>query len=152
MHDQATNNPSIGEKSKGENQVTEPIKNHPQGDVNAFLVTEKMPAAFQKPKNAKRIDAKEVTLALGEATGHVHVVRGDFEMYVEDDPKIVTADDAMELARWFQIGSGGATIHHEKAGQPTTDHHPITLTPDSLFLVPGKQRGYRPEGAMFVGD
>lgn len=132
--------------------ITNQITNHPQGDVNAFVVTADSPSAMQKPKNARKLDAKEVTVALGEATGHAHIVRGDFEVYIDEPTGLVSADEAMELAKWFEIGSEGATIHHEKGGVPTGDHGTIDLPPDSLILIPGRQRAYRPEGAIYAGD
>lgn len=102
-----------------ENKV---IKGH-QGDVQ-YMSIDSLPA------DAKRIDKKPV--ALGEHSGHQHVVTGDYEMFEDEKSNI-----------FITVGNAGAVLQHihesnfksfdTKALIGKADHNACTKT-----LVPGK--------------
>lgn len=98
------------------------IKGH-QGDVQ-FLSIKGIPA------NANRIDKKPI--ALGEHSGHQHVITGDYEMFEDELSNI-----------YVTIGNAGAVLQHIHESQfkgydnaeliEKADHHPIVKS-----LEPGK--------------
>lgn len=71
--------------------MTKIIKGH-QGDVQ-FKSVIKIPSA------AKRIEKKPI--ALGEHSGHQHVLTGDYELFEDNEGNIFAA-----------IGGDGATLQH----------------------------------------
>jgi len=109
------------------------IKGH-QGDVQFVSLSE-------IPKSAKEISKKPV--ALGEHSGHQHVITGDYKMYQDQD--FIYAD----------IQKGGAVLQHIHESNFTSfdtkkiieeaDHKPITeiLTPNTKFIF-GIHRKYDP--------
>lgn len=122
------------------------IENHPQGDVNLYVVTDKSPAMFQLPENAVPVPLEKMIVAYGEVTGHTHEATGDCQLLMrpEDKDRIISPEDAADLQRWLLVGEGGATITHEE--------HDARTYPEGLYMAPGRQREYTPAGAMFVGD
>jgi hypothetical protein len=93
------------------------------------------------PENAKKIDRRP--LALGEVSGHAHVV--------EAKGKDKAAWDLFEHdGRLFvATGSDGATLRHvrlESGAQ--ADHEPITLMPDATYEVI-LQNEYNPWSEVF---
>lgn len=77
----------------------------------------------------------KVTLALGEVTGHAHVLTGDLEETVVRDP---------DLERRFLrvLGDGGVLTHEE--------HATIQIPPGDYEVV--RQREYEEEGLRWVAD
>jgi hypothetical protein len=91
------------------------------------------------PQNCKSIPKKP--LALGEKSGHQHVVCGDYEMFEDDKGQI-----------FVSVGNAGAVLNHihksafrdyaDTAPLPVADHKPITLNP-GVFLI-GIHKRYNP--------
>lgn len=100
---------------------------HIQGDV-ALHSTE-------LPKAAKNI--KNRPLALGEVSGHAHVIEGDAELFEIDGKTYVV------------VGSDGATLRHVKLkSKEKADHNDIILTPNTAYEVI-LQNEYNPESEAF---
>jgi hypothetical protein len=95
-----------------------------QGDVQ--VLEAKMPA------NAKKVDNKPI--ALGEKSGHMHVVTGDVELFEDESGNMFAS-----------IGEGGALLQHVHDsvfnGDYSTnkqfqiaDHKSVTLKPNTTFM------------------
>lgn len=109
------------------------IKGH-QGDVQFRSIK-------SLPKGAVKIEQKPV--ALGEHSGHQHIVTGDYEMY-EYEGKILTV-----------VGSDGATLQHvhesrfdgnyaSKKVIEKADHNPIPLKEGVYeFFIQGAYNPYK---------
>lgn len=104
-----------------------------QGDVQ--LITS------NKPSGLKSVAKKP--LALGEKSGHQHVITGDYELL---------ENEVGEL--FVSVGNAGAVLQHihesnftgnwnSTTEMPAADHKSITLEPDSFFKV-GIHRKYEP--------
>lgn len=107
---------------------------HIQGDVALKTST--------LPKGAAKIDKKP--LALGETSGHAHVVVAD--------GKQTDNWDLFELNGKIYVvtGNDGAFLRHVrlKTGEQA-DHKPITLEPNQCYEVI-LQNEYNPESAAFT--
>ena len=111
-----------------------------QGDVQAIAINE-------IPSNAKKI-AKQ-PIALGEHSGHQHVLVGDYELYELEDGRLMAA-----------IGEGGANLQHIHESNfkgyenqeilAKADHHPIvkSITPGSKWIF-GIHKKYNPFAKVF---
>lgn len=104
-----------------------------QGDVQ--LIT------TNKPSGLKSVSKRPV--ALGEQSGHQHVITGDYELL---------EDEKGEL--FVSVGNAGAILQHihesnftgnweSTKEMPIADHKSITLEPDTFFKV-GIHRKYEP--------
>ena len=51
------------------------------------------------PKNAKKMEHKPI--ALGEKSGHMHIVTGDVQLFIDDDGTM-----------YASVGENGATLQH----------------------------------------
>ena len=100
---------------------------HVQGDVALRSIT--------LPDGAVKIENRP--LALGEISGHAHIIEGDADLYELDGKTFVAA------------GSDGATLRHVKqyTGQKA-DHEDIILSPNTCYEVI-LQNEYNPESAEF---
>ena len=100
---------------------------HVQGDV--ALRTTSLPAGAVKIGNRP--------LALGEVSGHAHVMEGAADLYEFNGKTFVAA------------GGDGATLRHVKlnTGQKA-DHEDIVLSPNTCYEVI-LQNEYNPESAAF---
>lgn len=91
------------------------------------------------PEGAVRIENRP--LALGEVSGHAHVVEspaeGGFDLFEHNGTTFVAS------------GSDGATLRHVllKTGDQA-DHDPIVLAPNTVYEVL-LQNEYNPESAAF---
>lgn len=92
-----------------------------QGDLT-FVPLARLPAGV----HAAKAKAGHYTLALGEATGHLHALAElpGVEVFTSADGEdtATAADVYLRLAR-------PATIEHTKGGAATHDHDPLTLDP-----------------------
>jgi hypothetical protein len=104
-----------------------------QGDVQ-FKTIETIPT------NAKKI--KNLPLAYGEVSGHVHVLTGDIEMYEDNDRKfaLVKGDGARIQHVYEKILKRGCLTQTEEL--PIADHSSILLPPGSYEF--GVQKKYNP--------
>jgi hypothetical protein len=103
-----------------------------QGDVLLIPV----PAVPKRLASVLR-ERGRLVLALGEATGHAHVVESE-------SAELVSADDARELYLLVH-GPEPATLEHD-------EHDPIPLEPGVYQVV--RQREYEPtlQGSRLVFD
>lgn len=100
---------------------------HVQGDVAL--------KSAELPKGATKI--KNRPLALGEVSGHAHVIKGDAEIFEIDGKMFVVA------------GSDGATLRHIKLEtKKKADHNDIVLTSNTAYEVI-LQNEYNPEIEAF---
>lgn len=109
------------------------IKGH-QGDVQFVSVQD-------LPTTSKKIEKQPV--ALGEHSGHQHVITGDYDLYQEEN--FLYAD----------IKEGGAILQHIHESNfknfdtqeviSKADHHPITksLKPNTIYKI-GIHKKYNP--------
>lgn len=113
------------------------IKFH-QGDVQGKSI-------YSIPKAAVKISQKPI--ALGEHSGHCHILTGDVELF-EHDGKIFAA-----------VGEDGATLQHVHETNfkgdykttkvlPKADHHPIKLAPNQNYEF-GIHKKYNPFSKIF---
>ena len=82
-----------------------------------------------------------LVLALGEATGHAHIVADkDASLY-----DLITPDDSEELRQRFLLveAEQGATITHQ-------EHAPLVIPPGVWEVR--RQREYTPAAPVIVGD
>lgn len=96
------------------------------------------------PHGAKKITNRP--LALGEISGHAHVIQGNqqaenmecgFELFEHDGKTFVA------------VGGDGATLRHVRLKtMEQADHDPIDLSPNTIFEVI-LQNEYNPESAAF---
>jgi hypothetical protein len=100
---------------------------HVQGDVAV--------RSIPLPTGAVKIENRP--LALGEVSGHAHVVEGAADLYELDGKTFVAA------------GSDGARLRHIKlhTGEKA-DHEDIVLSPNTCYEVI-LQNEYNPESAAF---
>jgi hypothetical protein len=108
-----------------------------QGDVQVMEMT-------SLPEGVKAI--AKMPVALGEHSGHQHVITGDYEMYEKDG--------------WFfaAVGTDGATLQHVHESNfagydtdkimPKADHGAIELAPNKVFKV-GIHKRYNPVTKIF---
>lgn len=93
------------------------------------------------PKNAKKISNKPI--ALGEKSGHMHIVTGDVELFEDENGDVFAA-----------VGSDGATLQHihesvfngnysTKTIFPKADHKHIPLKPNTTYRM-GIHKRYNP--------
>lgn len=75
------------------------IGQHRHGDVALNPAT--------KPENGERGAEGRITLALGEVTGHSHVIQGDVYLWSTGEQRYVV------------VGQGGAQLAHEEHGVQT---------------------------------
>lgn len=98
-----------------------------QGDVAL------RPAAL--PEKAQKISKRP--LALGEVSGHAHVVDGDFDLFEVDGQTFVS------------VGNDGASLLHIKIeSKSKADHEPIILAPNTVYEVI-LQNEFNPEAGAF---
>ena len=106
------------------NQLTHQPLMYAQGDV--LIVPATIPAEAVQSEGGKRI-----VLALGEASGHAHVI---------DDPEVVefTLKDAATAVWQFLrvVGLGGADVKHVHGTALTGEHDTIHLPPGDYEKVP----------------
>lgn len=90
------------------------------------------------PAEAKQAPAGRITLALGEATGHAHVI---------DDETVTAytmADAANEVRTFLRVASeAGTTVKHVHGESPTGEH-------DNVHLPPGEWE--RLNQAVWTGE
>jgi hypothetical protein len=106
------------------------MKQYRQGDI-LLVQMDKLPdiAQDQWAKENKLVGPR-ITLALGEATGHAHVLEAE--------------DAVMYRGEYLEIGVGGGTIVHE-------EHKAVQLDPGTYRLI--HQREYEgPERERQVLD
>lgn len=99
-----------------------------QGDVLLIPVLE-------IPKGLNRHEGRLV-LAMGEATGHAHVI---------DDPAAVLWGDELD-ARFLEVTASVDLVHTSNP----LDHDTLTVPP-GVYQV-RRQREYTPEAVRLVGD
>lgn len=109
------------------------IKGH-QGDVQLKSIA-------KLPKEAKKIEHKPI--ALGEHSGHEHIVTGDVELY------------ELNGVTYAAVGSDGAMLQHVhesnfkgnysiKKELPKADHKPLVLEPGVYeFFIQGSFNPYK---------
>jgi hypothetical protein len=109
------------------------------GDVQAISST--------IPKNAKPMGHKPI--ALGEKSGHMHVVTGDVQLFIDDNGVMYGA-----------VGSDGATLQHvhesifdgnynsQKIYQKA-DHNQVSLKPNTNYMF-GIHKRYNPLAKHWV--
>lgn len=103
-----------------------------QGDVQ--IITSKL------PRSAKKVEKKPI--ALGEVSGHQHVVTGDYELFEDEKSNI-----------YVVVGEKGAMLQHihqsffkgydVKETLPVADHKAIELLPNTTYLT-GIHKRYDP--------
>lgn len=109
-----------------------------QGDVQC-ITTDTIPS------NVKKISKKPV--ALGELSGHQHVISGDYELFEDESGNMFAA-----------VGSDGATLQHihesnfvsfdKNVAMPIADHKPIELKSNTNYKI-GIHRKYNPFAKIF---
>jgi hypothetical protein len=98
-----------------------------QGDILVERVAE-------IPKSLKQVDGRKV-LAEGEATGHVHELVGEADLF--------RAEDIAEMEESFMRVDAEAAVEH-------AEHGAIPLPPADYQAT--RQRQYAPEAPVYVGD
>lgn len=96
-----------------------------QGDV-VLLGIKGIPAKAKKSKRSKR----GIVLALGEVTGHAHVIKDDADLLIT------------ETERFLRVHAETQLVHEE--------HSTLTLPPGDFRVV--IQREYQPESIQSVRD
>ena len=103
------------------------------GDVQAIT--------HEIPKDAKKIAQKPI--ALGEKSGHMHIVTGDVELFEDASGNIFAS-----------VGSDGACLQHVHESifdnnystqkvYSKADHNPVTLKPNTTYRF-GIHKRYNP--------
>jgi hypothetical protein len=117
-----------------------------QGDVYIFKAPIETVAGETIPKQARL-----TVLALGEATGHMHVVRGGgAKLFQRAETQMRTTFDWAAGDRLLHIGGKGAALMHEKAGQLTGEHATVDLPPGNYVVR--IQREWSGEDERTVAD
>jgi hypothetical protein len=96
------------------------IKSH-QGDVQMITIS-------SLPAGAKQIEKKPI--ALGEHSGHQHVITGDYEMFEDSEGNLFAA-----------IGNDGAFLQHIHESNFKGFKMPLTEKADHRPLVKSLQSG-----------
>ena len=95
------------------------------------------------PENAYRTERQP--LALGEVSGHAHVV----ESYGESRDNYELFFDADSNRTFLAVGSDGAQLRHMRIeSREQADHLPLELAPNTLYEVL-LQNEYNPEAGAF---
>jgi hypothetical protein len=84
------------------------------------------------PKVARSQFGRKQVLALGEVTGHSHVLEG----------RSIVVEDELEQ-KFIEVLAGGGVLKHQ-------EHAPIEVPPGSYKIV--RQREYSPEEVRQVAD
>jgi hypothetical protein len=114
------------------------IKGH-QGDVQFKMID-------ALPENAKEI--KNMPLAYGEISGHVHILTGDVQMFESENKRFAII--GKEKARLQHILEGNlksSSYLTEVKELPVADHKSILLPPDTYEF--GIQKQYNPFEKVF---
>lgn len=101
-----------------------------QGDVYIFRAPD-----GDKPGEEIPPTQKLVVLALGESTGHMHVVRGGTaKLFQRSETARTRGFDWAAGDRLLTIKGGGAELTHEKAGALTGEHATVNLPPGDYVV------------------
>ncbi|MEV6969931.1 hypothetical protein AB0M47_32935 [Hamadaea sp. NPDC051192] len=105
---------------------------HRQGDVLVVPIApaDLPPGLIDAPRDRRH----RMVLALGEATGHAHVLTGE---------RVALLSPPEEPDRLYLLIEGYGRLVHE-------EHGPISLTPGAYRVV--RQREYFPGAIRFVAD
>ncbi len=96
-----------------------------QGDI--YLI----PITILNTKKLKQIGEKNYTLAMGEISGHGHIVHGDVKIFSNN---IKGRNPQSQIL--IQVGDGKASLKHEFTdGIWTKEHFPIEIEPGIYEVV-----------------
>lgn len=103
------------------------LKMYRQGDVLLVAVAAVAAGAVRQKRE------KEVVLALGEATGHMHVMDGAKVEEFRTEKPVPVFDWHAERFLRVQVATA---LRHEKAGQPTGEHDTLQIPAGDYAMIP----------------
>lgn len=107
--------------------MKKPLMTYRQGDV--LLV-----AIAALPVNAQPVKASgQIVLALGEATGHMHVMDGARVKELRTEKPVPIFDWQAERFLHVQLETA---LRHEKGGAPTGEHNALQIPAGNYAIVP----------------
>jgi hypothetical protein len=106
-----------------------------QGDVTLIR-------ARHKPASGKEVARYRIVLAVGESTGHEHVVAGEVALYELPEPKRIPGRRGAMSSRMVVV-DGKARFAHLVGDIPTGEHGEIEMEPGVYWVLP--RWSYQPE-------
>ena len=110
-----------------------------QGDVQILGVD-------SIPSDAKRIEKKPI--ALGELSGHEHVITGDYELFEDEKTGFIFAAVGSDGASLQHIHESNFTSFDTKISLAPAEHKEITLKPNKTYKF-GIHKKFNPFKKIF---